>query len=102
MNELWRVLREPRTSTTLLLGAVVVVGLLLLSQGWRGVAAQLYVPFQMPYVVSGGIAGVALVGVGLGLLRVHLDRIEAAQERRETAELQRDVLRMLARVVDGG
>ena len=99
MIELWRILRDPRVSTTLVLGAVVVAGLLLLSQGWRGVAATLVVPYQVPYLVSGAIAGVACTGAGLALLRVHLDRTEAAQERRETAALQREVLRLLSVVV---
>lgn len=99
MIELWRILRDPRVSTTLVLGAVVVAGLLLVSQGWRGVAASLFVPYQLPYLVSGAVAGVACVGAGLALLRVHLDRTEAAQERRETAALQREVLRLLSVVV---
>lgn len=99
MTELWRTLRDPRVSTTLVLAAVVVAGLLLLSQGWRGVAATLFVPYQVPYLVSGVIAGVACAGAGLALLRVHLDRTEAAQERQETAALQREALRLLADVV---
>lgn len=99
MTELWRILRDPRVSTTLVLVAVTVGGLLLLTQGWRGVAGTLFVPYQVPYLVSGGVVGLALVGSGLALLRVHLDRTEAAQERQETAALQREVLRMLTDVV---
>ena len=99
MNEVWRVLRDPRVSTTLVLAAIVGAGLLLLSQGWRGVAATLFVPYQVPYLVSGAITGAACVGAGLALLRVHLDRTEAAQERQETVALQREVLRLLADVV---
>ena len=99
MIELWRILRDPRVSTTLVLGAVVVAGLLLVSQGWRGAAGTLVVPYQVPYLVSGALAGIACAGAGLALLRVHLDRTEAAQERRETAALQREVLRLLSVVV---
>jgi hypothetical protein len=54
------------------------------------------VPFQVPFVVSGAVAGLAFVGAALALLRVHLDRAEAAEERRAVAALQRDVLRLLA------
>ena len=99
MSEVWRILRDPRISTTLVLLALALGGLLLLSQGWRGVAATLFVPFQIPYLVSGAVLGVALTGAALALLRVHLDRSEAALERRETAALQREVLRTLAAVV---
>jgi hypothetical protein len=99
VTELWQMLRDPRLSTSLVLGAAVIGGLLLLAQGWRGVAGTLIVPFQLPYLVSGAVAGVALVGAALGLLRVHLDRVEAAEERRRTADLQRETLRLLAAVL---
>lgn len=97
MSEIWRILRDPRVSTTLVLAAVVVGGFALLGQGYRGAAATLFVPYQVPFLVSGAIAGLALIGAGLALLSIHLERTEAAQERREVAALQRDVLRLLAR-----
>ena len=96
MNELLRILRDPRVSTHLLLGALALVGLVLVAAGWRGAAATLFVVLQLPFVVSGGFAGVALVGLGLGLLRVHADRVEAAEERRAYAALQRETLLLLA------
>ena len=96
MNELWRVLRDPRVSTSLLLGVLVAVGLALIGVGYRGGAATLFVVLQMPFLVSGGFAGVALVGLGLGLLRVHSDRVEAAEERAAYAALQRETLLLLA------
>lgn len=99
MMELWQMLRDPRLSTFLVLGSAAIGGLLLLAQGWRGVAATLVVPFQIPYLVSGAVAGVAVTGAALGLLRIHLDRVEAAEERRRTAELQRETLRLLAAVL---
>lgn len=95
MNEIWKVLRDPRVSVTLVLAASVLAGLALIGQGYRGAAAQLFVSLQVPYLASGGVAGLAVVGAGLALLMVHLDRSEAAQERREVARLQRDVLRLL-------
>ena len=95
MNEIWQALRDPRVSVTLVLAAAVVAGLALVGFGYRGAAPLLLVPLQVPYLVSGGVAGLAVVGAGLALLVVHLDRAEAAQERREVARLQRDVLRLL-------
>lgn len=96
MNELWTVLKDPRVSTTAVLAAAVLGGLALLGLGWRGAAATLLVPFQVPYLVSGAAVGLALAGSGLALLSVHIDRVEAAEERRQLAELQRDALRLLA------
>lgn len=96
MNELWKVLRDPRVSTSLVLAGFVVVGLALLAQGWRGLAATLVVPFQLPFLISGAFAGIALLGTGLALLIVHLDRTESALERARVAELQRGVLKLLS------
>lgn len=89
---------DPRLSTTAVLIAVAVAGLVLHYLGWRGVAAALAVPLQLPYLVSGAIGGIACTATALVLLLVHLDRSEAATERRQTATLQREVLRLLAQV----
>jgi len=96
VNELWRILRDPRVTTSLVLSAVVLAGFALLGAGYRGAAALLFVPFQVPFLVSGAVVGLGFVGGGLALLIVHLDRTEAAEERRAVAALQRDVLRLLA------
>lgn len=78
------------------LGAMAVLGLALIGIGWRGVAASVLVVEQLPYLVSGGLVGTALIGAALALLSVHTDRVEAARERRDLADLQRDALRLLA------
>ena len=96
MDEIWRVLRDPRVSTTLVLASLGVGGLVLVALGWRGVAATLFVVLQLPWMVSGAFAGMALLGLALGLLMTHLERTEAAAERAALAELQRDALRLLS------
>lgn len=96
MDDIWRVLRDPRVSTTLALASVVVAGFALLALGWRGVAGTLYVALQLPWALSGAFAGMAVIGAGLALLTTHLDRAEAAAERAELAELQREALRLLS------
>ena len=95
MDEIWRVLRDPRVSTTLVLAAVAAAGFGGIALGWRGTAATLFVVLQLPWVVSGGLAGIALLGAALALLMTHLDRAEAAAERSALAELQREALRAL-------
>lgn len=47
-------------------GAVVaaLLGLLALQLGWLGVSGTEYLAKQMPYVVSGGLLGIFLLGVG--------------------------------------
>jgi hypothetical protein len=96
VDEIWRVLRDPRISTTLVLATLGVCGFVGIALGWRGVAATLYVVLQLPWLVSGAFAGVALLGAALALLMTHLERTEAAAERAALAELQRDALRLLS------
>jgi hypothetical protein len=98
MDDIWRALRDPRVSTTLVLGAVVIAGFLLLVLGWHGVSATLFVVLQLPWAISGSFAGVAVIGAGLALLVTHLNRAEAAAERADLAELQREALRALSAV----
>jgi hypothetical protein len=96
VDEIWRVLRDPRVSTTLAFAVLATAGLLLFAVAWRGVAGTLFVVLQLPWVVSGAFAGMAVLGLSLGMLVVHLDRTEAAAERAALASLQRDALRLLS------
>lgn len=74
------------------------VGVLLIVLGWNGAASWDRVASQVPYIISGGIGGIALAGAGLTLIVVHslrrdllqlglkLDRIvDAVQELHGTA-----------------
>lgn len=55
------------------------IGILLIVLGWNGAANIDYVSGQMPYVISGGLGGLALVGAGLALTVVHAIRQELAR-----------------------
>ena len=102
MNELWatlwRVLRDPRVSTVLVLAVSVLCGLVLIVAGYWGTADLALVVYQLPYVLSGGFAGIAIVGVALALLSIHFDRAEGAEERRDLAEVRRDTMRLARRL----
>lgn len=69
-----------------------VAGLIALLFGWIGVSGANAVVKQLPYIISGGIGGIALVGVGAALwvasdmrdewselrrLRLTVDRLES-------------------------
>jgi hypothetical protein len=66
--------------------ALSVIGLVFLLVGWIGVSGTAYLAEQAPYILSGGVGGVFLLGIGATLwisadLRDEwrkLDRIEAA------------------------
>ena len=94
-------LRDPRVSTIVVLVAVLSAGFVTMMLGWSGAAGLGFVAFQMPYIVSGALVGLALVGTALGLLSVHADRVEAAEERRLLAGLQREALRIRAARAEG-
>jgi hypothetical protein len=77
-----RFLRDPAFPGMVLMAGLVLAGLFALAYGWYGTARAIYVPLQFPEVVSGGLGGVALIGLGIGLLDVQIDRFHAARERR--------------------
>jgi hypothetical protein len=68
---------------------LIALGALALVLGWVGVSGEAFPAKQLPYVVSGGIAGVFILGLGAlfwlsGDLRdewTKLDRIEDALNR---------------------
>ena len=96
MNELWRMLRDPRVSTLMILVGVVVSGFVALWFGYREVAGLGLVPFQGPYLVSSGVIGIAMIGTALGLLTIHVNRVEEAEERQLLADLRREAVRIHA------
>ena len=61
----------------LIAGGFVAIGL-----GWKGVAASLVVAEQLPYLLSGGVGGLALILTGSGILAVQASRYWNARERR--------------------
>lgn len=61
-------------------GALVflLLGGVLIATGWIGVSQNNQVWQQMPYFVSGGVGGLALVLVGLGLYNAHQHALDQA------------------------
>ena len=54
---------------------------------WRGVAATLAVPVQLPYLISGGVGGLSLLIVGGSIVLVQTSRRRAAREYRQLGEI---------------
>ena len=52
--------------------AAIAIGALALLLGWLGISNTPYVPEQLPYIISGGLLGVFLLGVG-GMLWLSAD-----------------------------
>ena len=85
-------MNRPRFDTSRLgakLGVTIcVLGFVLIFFGWNGAASVDRVQSQFPYLISGGIAGLALVIVGAALIVVETARDDRDKLRRELAELR--------------
>lgn len=95
-----RALRDPALPGLLFLSGLAALGFAALILGWRGAAATPYVPLQVPFAVSGGLVGVAVVAVGAllaSVLEERRDRARAAGEvdavALEIAEFARSAMR---------
>lgn len=82
-------LRDPGVQAILVLALLGVAGFVMLGLAWRGAARTVYVPLQMPWVVSGGLAGLGLLGLAYGALSIHLARRQDAVHRAEVEDLVR-------------
>lgn len=83
---------------TLLGWASIAGGGVALLVGWLGVSGETLVAKQLPYLVSGGLGGLVLIGAGVGVLIADDLRSERSRIGRVEAELLevRDLLRDLS------
>lgn len=85
----------------LVLGVVLVAaGLGLVFFAWARTAGLTVVSLQVPYVISAGVLGVAVVVVGLTVVNIAVKRTESRAKVEQMAELQA-VLAELRDVLDG-
>jgi uncharacterized membrane protein len=73
-----------------------LLGFVLLFLGWNGAASYDRVPAQFPYLISGGLAGLALVVFGAALVIVQNARADRAALQQTVAELRVAVEKMAA------
>ena len=66
---------------------LAALGLVAIGVGWNGAAGQLSILAQVPYIVSGGLLGIALVILGAAMLVV-----QGAREDRALLEAKLDLL----------
>jgi hypothetical protein len=74
---------------------LAVLGFILIFLGWNGAGSYDDVPAQFPYLISGGIAGLALVVLGAAFVVVDNQRRDRAEVQASLSEL-RDALDRLA------
>lgn len=63
-------------------------GVLLVFLGWNGAASVDRIEAQFPYLISGGIAGLSLVVIGVGLIIVQNQRSDRALLQQTLRELE--------------
>lgn len=87
-------MRKWATNSPVSAGLVLVVaGFIALFLAWNGAAGLDYVQGQIPYLLSGGLVGLALVGAGLTVVNVQTRRADQAEllnKLEELTELLRD------------
>ena len=73
--------------------AYCIAGFVLIFLGWNGTASKDDEPAQIPYIVSGGIAGLGLVVVGAALIVAHSLRTDRVELRTAIEDLRAAVER---------
>ena len=82
-----RLTQDPAFASLALFAGVALAGFVAIGVGWRVAARTLFVPAQVPALVSGGLTGVALVLIGAALVSVQVERRANALERAQTEDL---------------
>jgi hypothetical protein len=80
---------------------LALLGFVLIFLGWNGAASYDRVPAQFPYLVSGGIAGLALVVIGAAAIVVQAAKADRAALQRSVDELRAAVERLSGTVAVG-
>lgn len=68
---------------------LIGVGFVLIGLAWNGAAGKDYVAGQLPYLISGGAAGLALICCGLTIVVVQSNRRDNLQLLRRLDEIAR-------------
>lgn len=66
---------------------VAALGFALIAVAWGGVAGQNNVALQVPYLISGGMTGLAVLLTGLTIVNIAARRRDAALREQQTALL---------------
>lgn len=79
------------------LAVIASVGVAMLVLAWRGVALSPYPPLELPWLLSGGLAGVALIGLAGCSATILLQRRDNAVHRARLDRAINDTIAELQR-----
>jgi hypothetical protein len=91
---------DPWLVSVVVLVATAAAGLGAIGLGWRGAAARVNVAEQVPFVVSGALGGIAVLGFSLGVLAIQSRRRAEARRRAELDRLADAIAGLTAAVRD--
>jgi len=94
-------MRGPAKLATYIAIGMILGGFALIALAWNGAAGIGYLQGQFPYLLSGGVAGLGLIGAGAGLLFVQVQRELDAEEARQYEHVV-DTLRQTVVALRGG
>ncbi len=80
---------------------LAIAGFLLIFLGWNGAATYDRIPTQFPYLISGGLAGLALTVIASALIIVNAQRQDRAALLNGLAELKEAMERMSLAAASG-
>lgn len=80
----------------------IAVGLLVIGLGWNGASSVDFVSGQIPYLLSGGAFGLAIVALGVALLVIDNSRRNRARIEAQLRELNVAISRLAAAIGSGG
>jgi len=80
---------------------LAIAGFLLIFLGWNGAATYDRIPTQFPYLISGGLAGLALTVIASALIIVNAQRQDRAALLNGLAELKEALERMSLAAASG-
>jgi hypothetical protein len=90
-----RFVRDPAFPGVAMLAIIMLAGFAVVLLAWSGAARTLFVSLQVPHLVSGGLGGLALIGLGAALLDIQLGRRDAALEQRLTDGVIDEVVELM-------
>ena len=82
--------------------AFCIAGLAVIWAGWNGAASYNDIRKQFPYMISGGLGGLALVVIGVGLMVIQSQRADRVQLESNLVELRNILERMGAAPTTNG
>jgi hypothetical protein len=85
-----------RVRAGVVLAAIFVAGFAAFGWAWHGSRAARYVPLQAPWVISGGLGALALVGLAIVAWHIDLARRADTEHRADWDTFTQDLSEALA------